>query len=241
VNLSDTGERMIPPSEGELSIVFERHRFAYQFAGKLASGKSVLDVGCGTGHGSVLIGESARRVVGIDNNEDAIAYCRAFSSSRNVEYRIGDAASLELAENFDMVISFQLIEHLADPLDFVRRLKRVTAPGGTILVTTPNSRVGLGGKPDNPFHLSEMTLSEFSGLMDKCFGSSQILGIGYVSRNPLREIVLKSPLYSLARMLKRRSNLKKVAAKAMGMTSLQILETDIEKNAIDLLAVCRNT
>lgn len=238
--LSDTGERMIPPSEGELSIVFERHRFAYQFAGKLASGKSVLDVGCGTGHGTAALGESARRVVGIDKSEDAIAFCRASSSGPNIEYRLADAASLELAESFDLVVSFQLVEHLPDPEDFVRRLKRVTAPGGTILISTPRSLVGLGGKPDNSFHISEMTYAEFLALIERCFSTFQLLGIGYGSRSLWREFIVRSPLYGLGRMLTRRSNIKKVAAKAMGMTDLRILERDVSKDAIDLLAVCRN-
>jgi SAM-dependent methyltransferase len=239
--LSDTGERMIPPAEGELSIVFERHRFAYLFAGKLAPGKSVLDIGCGTGHGTAALGESARRVVGKDKGEEAIAFCRASSSRPNIECRLADAASLELAESFDLVVSFQLIEHLPDPEDFVRRLKRVTAPGGTILISTPRSLVGLGGTPDNPFLISETTYAEFSALMERCFSSFPVLGIGYGSRNPLREFIVRSPLYRLGRLLTRRSNLKRVAAKAIGMTDLRILVGDISKDAIDLLAVCTNS
>ena len=53
--LDDTGERMIPTAEGETSFVFARHRFAYEQARTFVGGKSVLDIGCGTGYGCRIL------------------------------------------------------------------------------------------------------------------------------------------------------------------------------------------
>ncbi len=49
--LKDTGERIIPTEDGELSLVYSRHRFAYEYASTFVENKTVLDVGCGTGYG----------------------------------------------------------------------------------------------------------------------------------------------------------------------------------------------
>lgn len=75
VRLVDTGERMIPTHKGEVSVVFARHQFASNFAQRFASGKNVLDLGCGTGYGCKVLAGVANRVLGIDQDADAIAYC----------------------------------------------------------------------------------------------------------------------------------------------------------------------
>lgn len=240
VHLTDSGERIIPPDESEVSIVFARHRFAYECARRFVVGKSVLDVGCGTGYGCRFIAEGARRVVGIDRDSDVLAYCRHHYSSSNIEYKYADASTLSLEEIFDVAIAFQVIEHLADPADFLARLKKTVRPGGTILITTPNSHKGLDSPSDNPFHLSEMDHGQFARLLGDSFHSFELFGVGYASRNRLREFVLESPLYAIGKLLKRKSTLKKIAAGALNMTEFRILKDGVAEESIDLLAVCIN-
>ena len=239
--LPDTGERIIPARETEVSIVFARHRCAYQYADNFVSGKTVIDIGCGTGYGCSLLAHKATRVVGIDQDANAIAYCREQYPGSNIEYREADAAALDIAETFDVATSFQVIEHLPDPSKFLVRIKRCVKPGGMILITTPNSRTGSTGVADNPFHTSEMNYIEFSEVIRQSFREFKILGVGYASKNRYREFLIRSPLYRLGRLLKRGSALKKLAAGAMRMTEFRVSEQHVAEEAIDLLALCTNS
>ena len=238
--LADTGERMLPPLDNEISFVFARHHFAYEYAKRYVSGKSVVDIGCGTGYGCSLLAQDALRVVGIDRDASAIAYCLQHYSARNVTFMCADANALPADETFDVSISFQMIEHLQDPRHFLDGMKRVTRPGGTVLITTPNSKIAPGQIPDNPFHISEMSFDEFSHVIGDNFANHQILGIGYGSRSYLRELIFRSPLYSLGRLLKRKSQIKKLASGALKMTKFRLIEKEVAASSIDLMAVCVN-
>ena len=237
--LPDTGERMIPTAEGELSVVFARHRFTYEYALQFAEHKRVLDVGCGTGYGSKLLAARASSVLGLDQDTNAISYSREHSGAQNIRFVQGNAEELAFRDEFDVAVSFQVIEHVDDTDDFVRRIKEAVKTGGTILLTTPNAR-DKGTRPsDNPFHVNEMNHREFSELLTRHFTSFELLGIGYAAPSRLRSIVQRSPLYALGRYLKRRSPIKKFADRALNLTDYAIVSTNVERDAIDLLAVCR--
>ncbi len=92
---------------------------------------------------------------------------------------------------FDVAISFQVIEHIADVDNFIIQLKKRITPGGMILITTPNSKTSNTGVSDNPFHVNEMKHAKFYALMKKHFPKFEIYGIGYSSKNRLREFLLK--------------------------------------------------
>jgi SAM-dependent methyltransferase len=238
--LLDTGERMIPPDQDETSIVFARHLFAYQFAKQFVSDKSVVDLGCGTGYGASLIAQDASRVVGIERDANALSYCNRHYSSRNVVFKAGDAAHLSAEGTFDVSIAFQVIEHLENPDRFLRDMKKITRNGGVILITTPNSRLAPQKRSDNPFHKSEMGFPEFQGLIGRTFLNSQIFGITFSTDSRLRAILLRSPLYRIGRKLSRKSRIKRVAAGGLRMMKFKIIDQDIGRDAIDLLAVCTN-
>ncbi len=239
--LADTGERMIPTAEGEVSLVFSRHQFAYRFAQQFVDGKDVLDIGCGAGYGCKILAERARHVLGIDHDGDAIAYCRNHYGGANLEFRKADATTFDSEDEFDVAVSFQVIEHVRDPGAFVQRMKRAVKHGGVIVITTPNVKIFPRHGAGNPFHLSEMNHEQFTALLSRHFGDYQILGIGYLTRNWLRSLVQRFPLYrKIGLLLKRSSRIKKVAARAMEATKFAVLEEKIAENAIDLLAVCRN-
>src|SRR5439155_1042792 len=144
-----TGERL-SEVDGEFGVDLERHLAAYRFARARAAGRTVLDAGCGEGYGAALLAEVAVRVVGADRME-AIALARARHRDPRLELRAIDLERLDgLDGRFDLVVSFQVIEHLPDPVGFLAALARRAAPGGEILVTTPNRLMSVS---ENPYHL----------------------------------------------------------------------------------------
>jgi SAM-dependent methyltransferase len=66
-----------------------------------------------------------------------------------------------------VVVSFETIEHVTNPSTFLDECRRVCAPDGTLIISTPNKEVY--GDRNNPFHCSEMTFAEFSGAISERF------------------------------------------------------------------------
>ncbi len=238
--LHDTGERMIPTGEGEVSIVFARHKLTYEYALRFVEGKSVLDAGCGTGYGSNMLASRALRVSAIDRSAEAIDYCRTHYAAHNLDFVRMDVTRLGFRRAFDVVVSFQVIEHLPDPGAFLELLKEAAMPGGTILLATPNVRTPSTGDAANPFHCSEMNHEELRSLLGKHFSSFQIHGIGHARPNKLRAFVLESPLYRLGKLLPRGSVVKKLATKTLDLTAFQVISERVAEQALDLIAVCEN-
>jgi 2-polyprenyl-6-hydroxyphenyl methylase/3-demethylubiquinone-9 3-methyltransferase len=114
-----------------LEIVFDE-----LLAGVDLSGKSLLDVGCGSGQFSQWASERGATVTSLDIGVRLLAEARRRSQSRPVA---ADACHLPLASNaFDIVVSSECIEHTTDPKGALREIHRVTRPGGVLVVTVPN-------------------------------------------------------------------------------------------------------
>jgi 2-polyprenyl-3-methyl-5-hydroxy-6-metoxy-1,4-benzoquinol methylase len=238
--LPDTGERMIPTQEGEVSIVFARHTMTYEYALQFVEGKMVLDAGCGTGYGSNMLASRARHVCGIDLSAEAIEYCRTHYGSPNLEFVQMDVTHLGFYRAFDAAVSFQVIEHLPDPDAYLNSLKQAVVPGGMILLATPNVRKPRTGDAANPFHCSEMNYEELGILLRRHFPSFKILGIGHARPNALRAFVYKSPLYKVGRLLRRGSLVKRLANKTLDLTSFRVIAERVAEEAMDLVAICTN-
>src|SRR2546427_581269 len=107
----------------------------------MAGGRRVLDAGCGSGYGADLLVREAREVLGIDISDDAIDYARRHYRADNLRFERASCLEIPAPDgSFDLVMAFELIEHLADWQAFLREVRRVLAPGGQFLVSTPNQR-----------------------------------------------------------------------------------------------------
>src|SRR5690348_1775036 len=102
-------------------------------------GKTALDVGCGAGLLAEPLARLGAQVTGIDASPDLIAAARdhAEMMGLTIDYRAGDLLELEGA--FDLVTCMEVIEHVADPAAFVGALARRLAPGGLLIMSTPNA------------------------------------------------------------------------------------------------------
>lgn len=156
------------------------HSFAYVKAKNFCAGKTVLDLGCNTGYGTEILSQAAKRVVGVDVSEKAISIARQKYNSTGMEFRLVDGKSLPFGDDeFDLIISCQVIEHIVDCSVFLNELKRVLSPTGVVIFTTPNAQLRLdpGMKPWNKFHVVEYGGSELEELMLSHFSSVKILGL----------------------------------------------------------------
>jgi 2-polyprenyl-3-methyl-5-hydroxy-6-metoxy-1,4-benzoquinol methylase len=100
------------------------------------NGRAFLDAGCGTGLFSALAVDRGADVTSLDVGDALLARVAEKCESRRV---VGDLAALPFDDSsFDVVLSTEVIEHLARPVDGVRELVRVLRPGGRLVVTTPN-------------------------------------------------------------------------------------------------------
>src|SRR4249919_474371 len=102
-------------------------------------GKSALDVGCGAGLLAEPLARLGAKVTGLDASPELIAVAREHAGHQDLEidYRAGDL--LELEGQFDLVTCVEVIEHVADPAAFVKALARRLAPGGLLILSTPNA------------------------------------------------------------------------------------------------------
>jgi len=165
--IQDDGERMIPEFHHD-AVVYAEHMVRYIFASRFVEGKRVLDVASGVGYGSNLLkAAGAEQIVGIDYSEQAVRYGAARHAGTQPDYVLADAESLPLADaQFDVVVSFETIEHVPDPQRFLREVKRVLRSDGLFIVSTPNRGIFVEG---NPFHLHEFTFAELEEALAASF------------------------------------------------------------------------
>ena len=124
-----TGERVVP---GEVDVdLWNEHLARYHFAARLARSKRVLDAGCGVGYGSALLAQDALVVFGLDLASEAAAYAHAHYSQPNLFFSQGSCAALPIASaSLDLIVAFEVIEHIAEWREFLAEARRVQAGAG---------------------------------------------------------------------------------------------------------------
>jgi len=128
-----TGERVVP---GQVDAdLLNEHLARYAFAARLARGRRVLDAGCGTGYGSAELAATAFSVIGADLAADAVDYARAEYRLPNLRFEQASCNALPHRDAiFDMVVAFEVIEHLPRWREFLLEARRVLASNGLFIV-----------------------------------------------------------------------------------------------------------
>lgn len=178
-----TGERTVPGIPEE-NYWFRRHEVVYLDLLPHCAGARVVDAGFGEGYGADLISRTARSVVGLDYDRQAAEHvARRYPRVTVVRSNL---AALPLADNsVDVVVNFQVIEHLWDQPQFVRECLRVLRPGGKLLISTPNRITFSPGRdtPLNPFHTRELDAAELGELLtDAGFAVESMTGVHHGDR-----------------------------------------------------------
>jgi 2-polyprenyl-3-methyl-5-hydroxy-6-metoxy-1,4-benzoquinol methylase len=112
------------------------HALLVEMAG---ANKRILDVGCDTGYLGEALAAFGNHIAGFEMN----AVAAELASSRLDRVEVGDVESTNLVElfgrsSFDLVIFGDVLEHLRDPLSALRQARPLLAPGGSVLISTPN-------------------------------------------------------------------------------------------------------
>ena len=187
MRLEADGERVIEEhylDSPERSLIYLFHIVTYRFCLPWITGGKVLDYGCGSGYGSHMVAAHCRHITGVDISADAVAYAKHNYHQDNLEFlqiSPADAAPLPFDDaSFDAVISFQVIEHMADPQAFLAEIRRVLKAGGDFVCATPDRSTRLlpGQKPWNVWHVREYDRAGFSAALGSIFDSVEVFGMG---------------------------------------------------------------
>ena len=136
----------------------------------------VLDLACGAGHGVRAIAAAVREAHGGDVDAETIAEARATTPDRNVFYHVVDGAATGFAEgSFDAVLSMETVEHVDDEDRFVAELHRVLAPGGVLVLSTPQN--SQGHIPITYMHEREYSLEQITALVGRHFTITETIGL----------------------------------------------------------------
>jgi len=178
-----TGERTVPGIVEE-NYWFRRHEAAYLALRPYCVDAFVLEAGCGEGYGADLLARGAVAVLGLDY--DALTLRHVAKTYPVVQPARANLAALPVrSSTVDVVVNFQVIEHLWDQEGFLGECHRVLRPGSRLLVTTPNRITFSPGRdtPLNPFHTRELSPTELAELLrDTGFEVEYLAGLRHGSR-----------------------------------------------------------
>jgi len=174
-SLEFTGERFTPECVREMAY---EHWHRYAWAAELVQGREVLDAACGEGYGSHLLAARAKAVTGLDIGEEAVAHARERYQRDNLRFDQGDATKLPYEDDrFDVVVSFETLEHLESQEKLLAEFRRVLRPEGFLVISSPDRKTYSDETGyDNPFHVRELYRDELESLITSTFPSFRLYG-----------------------------------------------------------------
>ena len=151
----------------------------YRLAAAHVANKTVCDIACGAGYGSFFLSQSARHVTGMDASEEAVAWASSHFQGPNLQYvHVKGDEPWPVDTQFDVVTSFETLEHTHSPKMFLQNITDHLSAEGTLVMSIPN-----GPKDrlrNNPYHLHYFTQDDFAALLKPWFSSMEFFSEAYV-------------------------------------------------------------
>ena len=147
------------------------HALRYQWACQFVSGRNVLDIACGTGSGSYTMAKdgNAKHVTGCDIDPKAIRYASIRNKHERLTFLTQNAETFASEDKYDVIVSFETIEHIANVDSFLEHIKKSLSATGQFIVSTPISSMVLNETPDNRHHVREWGFLEFQKIISAYF------------------------------------------------------------------------
>jgi SAM-dependent methyltransferase len=177
-----TTERHIPERVHSIEerVIHLMHVYAYSLVREYARPHHrVLEVGFGEGYGSELIRDWVAEYHGVEVSADATTHAAEKYAHPKCTFHHSPVGLPFPDDWFDVAISFQVIEHIADVDAYLDEIRRVCRQGATILIVTPNRnhRLADGERPWNRYHIREFSPSEFEGILTGALEYVEVFGI----------------------------------------------------------------
>ncbi len=165
----------------EYYILYLRHMFVYKFSSKYVKNKNTLELGCGEGYGGFFLSNFTKNFVAIDIDAKTILNASNNYKKKNLIFKYFDATSQSSIGKFDVVLSFQTIEHVKNVNKYLRTVLINLPKGGRFIFSTPNKTIRLkkGEKSYNKEHFHEYTVEELKKLLKKYFSKIEFYGLFY--------------------------------------------------------------
>ncbi|MAT44343.1 MAG: hypothetical protein CL609_18580 [Anaerolineaceae bacterium] len=167
------GERFIPSIKEWPEDSRKMFLANYVWASQFVEDKIILDCACGSGYGSDILSNRANQVIGADVDFGIINYAKKNYPKSNIQFHNFSSIAIPYPDNyFDVIVSFDTIEHVIDDDKMLLEFKRVTKPDGIIIISTPLRyyRIDQGDKElfDNT-HIREYSAYEWCNLLTHFF------------------------------------------------------------------------
>ncbi|MBU2977955.1 class I SAM-dependent methyltransferase [Alteromonas sp. C1M14] len=147
----------------------DAHVYRYVFAGSfIRPNDKVLDCACGLGYGSYILSsfKNCRQVTGVDICKESVGYANDVYGSAKLSYQAVNIDHFEQAalEQYDLITSFETIEHVVDYHAFFKLCLTHLKPDGRVVASVPYLWVDESGKDPNPYHFHEFDWQKFKAL-----------------------------------------------------------------------------
>jgi O-antigen biosynthesis protein len=173
-SLHQRGARYVPEIAGNIRLAL-LHR--YVLARQLARNRIVLDIACGDGEGADLLAPVATSVIGVDPAPDRVAAASRRYRRANLTFRGGSCTAIPIMDaSVDLVVSFDTIEYEAQQVRMLEEMRRVLAPGGLLILSTPDRDECAAAGHRNPLHVALFSRDELGQSLRAYFPHVSIVG-----------------------------------------------------------------
>lgn len=190
-------ERWIP---GYCGVHTHREHIArYNWVKQFVENKIVADLACGSGFGSLTLANDGKAsiVYAGDIDSRTVKYASIKNKHQNINFAVKNGEDFELAEEVEVFVSFETIEHLSNPNKFLENVQKSIKKNGQFVVSTPISNIPINNNPENIHHRIEWGFLQFQELVNNYFTIKEVYLQLYKHPKPLSNKLINRGLRKL--------------------------------------------